>query len=224
MKFFRQNRQETTWMVTYADMVTLLFVFFILLTAISARPKNCKSISDYMASNPQKFANYELRTTKLQCIISLPQDFLFDSGKAKLKEGALRELTPFFRMIKGLPEHKADLVVVEGHTDNVPIRTKEFPSNWELSSARSLSIARFLVDGLGYAQATVSIQAFADTRPKMLYTDVYNRPLKGRELKNARRANRRIEVLIIDQPPSREKARVLFDPSSNIRYSVHHQR
>ncbi len=206
----RKNVGESTWMVTYADMVTLLFIFFILLTAISARPKNCKNISDYMASNPQNFANYELRATKLQCIISLPQDFLFSSGEAKLKEGALRELSPFFQMIKNLPEHQEDLVVVEGHTDNVPIRTKEFPSNWELSSARSLSVARFLVDRLGYAQETVSVKAFADTRPKVPYQDPYNRPLQGNELKNARKANRRIEVLIIDQPRSREDASILF--------------
>ena len=137
--------------------------------------------------------------------------FLFDSGKAKLKEGAFRELAPFFTMIKDLPEHQSDLVEVEGHSDNAPIRTEEFPSNWELSSARSLSVARFLVDRLGYNQETVSVKAFADTRPKVPYIDQYNRPLKGVALKNARKANRRIEVLITDQPPSREKASILFN-------------
>ena len=84
---------------------------------------------------------------KLLRRIQFPQDFLFRSGQAAIKEGAYQALTPFFETIKGLPTHLDDLIIVEGHTDNVPINTAKFKNNWELSSARATNIAIFLPEG-----------------------------------------------------------------------------
>ena len=207
----KKEDSSNVWIVTFADLVTLLFIFFVLLTMLSAKPKNCGGISKYMENHRNLFLNYELRATKLECIISLPQDYLFRSGRAEIRESTLRDLTPFFELIKSLPEHQGDLVIVEGHTDNVPIRTRRYPSNWELSSSRSLNMARFLVDRLGYDEKTVSINAYADTRPKIPYLDEFGLPLKGKSLREARRVNRRIEVILVDQPKSRNLAKILFD-------------
>lgn len=207
----KKEDSSNVWIVTFADLVTLLFIFFVLLTMLSASPKNCGGIAKYMEDHRNLFLNYELRATKLECIISLPQDYLFRSGKAEIRESTLRDLTPFFELIKSLPEHQGDLVIVEGHTDNVPIRTKRYPSNWELSSSRSLNMARFLVDRLGYDEKTVSINAYAETRPKIPYIDQFGLPLKGKSLREARRVNRRIEVILVDQPKSRNLAKILFD-------------
>ncbi|MEC9172881.1 MAG: OmpA family protein, partial [SAR324 cluster bacterium] len=166
----RQNRSEG-WILTFADLMTLLFCFFVLLTTLSTQPKNCKGLEKYMKESRSRFVNYELRSTKLSCIVSLPQDFLFKSGDAELKQEAFKALAPFFRKIRELPEHKQDLMVVEGHTDNVPIRTKKFRNNWELSSARATNIATMLIEKLDYQPESLSVNGFADTRPKISYKD-----------------------------------------------------
>ena len=125
------------------------------------------------------FLNYELRSTKLSCIVSLPQDFLFRSGDAELKADAYKALSPFFRKIKGFPEHREDLVVVEGHTDNVPIKTEKFRNNWDLSTTRATNIATILIQKMNYNPKSISVNGFADTQPKVPYTDTSGNNLGG---------------------------------------------
>ena len=99
---------------------------------------------------------------------------------------------------------------MEGHTDNVPMRSKKFQSNWELSSARATVIATMLINRLKYPEESISIVGFADTRPKVSYTDQSGSLLKGRELKNARRTNRRVEIVLTTPPKSLEESTLLF--------------
>ncbi|HUJ76910.1 MAG TPA: flagellar motor protein MotB, partial [bacterium] len=120
------------WFISMADLMSLLFAFFVLLTSASAAPKDCNGLAKYLDDHRAQYKNFELQSSKLQCVIILPSDFLFQSGEDKLQAAALVPLRPLFQEIVQLPEHKNDLVIVEGHTDNVPIATKRFPSNWEL--------------------------------------------------------------------------------------------
>ena len=166
----RGGSSEGGWVTTFADLMTLLFCFFVLINALSTQPKNCSDLDKFLNDNKEQFKKYELRSTKLSCIVSLPQDFLFRSGDAILKKGAFQALSPLFKKILEIPEHKSDLMTVEGHTDNVPMRSKKFPSNWELSSARATVIATMLINRLKYPEESISIVGFADTRPKVSYT------------------------------------------------------
>ena len=206
----RRGSSEGGWVTTLADLMTLLFCFFVLLTTLSTQPKNCSGLDKFLNDNKEQFKKYELRSTKLSCIVSLPQDFLFRSGDAILKKGAFKALSPLFKKILEIPEHKSDLMTVEGHTDNVPMRSKKFPSNWELSSARATVIATMLINRLKYPEESISIVGFADTRPKVSYTDQSGSPLKGSELKNARRTNRRVELVLTTPPKSLEESTLLF--------------
>ena len=206
----RGGSSEGGWVTTFADLMTLLFCFFVLINALSTQPKNCSDLDRFLNDNKEKFKKYELRSTKLSCIVSLPQDFLFRSGDAILKKGAFRALSPLFKKILEIPEHKSDLLTVEGHTDNVPIRSKKFPSNWELSSARATVIATMLIKRLKYPEESMSIVGFADTRPKVSYIDQNGSPLKGGELKKAQRTNRRVEVVLTTPPKSLEDSTLLF--------------
>ena len=206
----RGGRSEGGWVTTFADLMTLLFCFFVLINALSTQPKNCSGLEQFLKDNKEQFKKYELRSTKLSCIVSLPQDFLFRSGDAVLKKGAFKALSPLFKKILEIPEHKSDLMTVEGHTDNVPIRSKKFPSNWELSSARATVIATMLIKRLKYPEESISIVGFADTRPKVSYTDQSGSLLKGSELKNARRTNRRVEIVLTTPPKSLEESTLLF--------------
>ena len=206
----RGGSSEGGWVTTVADLMTLLFCFFVLINALSTQPKNCSDLEKFLNDNKEKFKKYELRSTKLSCIVSLPQDFLFQSGDAILKKGAFNVLSPLFKKILEIPEHKSDLMTVEGHTDNVPMRSKKFPSNWELSSARATVIATMLINRLKYPEGSISIVGLADTRPKVNYTDQSGSLLKGRELKNARRTNRRVEIVLTTPPKSLEESTLLF--------------
>jgi len=206
----RGGSSEGGWVTTFADLMTLLFCFFVLINALSTQPKNCSDLDKFLNDNKEQFKKYELRSTKLSCIVSLPQDFLFRSGDAILKKGAFKALSPLFKKILEIPEHKSDLMTVEGHTDNVPMRSKKFPSNWELSSARATAIATMLINRLKYPEESISIVGFADTRPKVSYTDQSGSLLKGSELKNARRTNRRVEIVLTTPPKSLEESTLLF--------------
>ena len=206
----RGGSSEGGWVTTFADLMTLLFCFFVLINALSTQPKNCSDLDKFLNDNKEQFKKYELRSTKLSCIVSLPQDFLFRSGDAILKKGAFKALSPLFKKILEIPEHKSDLMTVEGHTDNVPMRSKKFPSNWELSSARATVIATMLINRLKYPEESISIVGFADTRPKVSYTDQSGSLLKGGELKNARRTNRRVEIVLTTPPKSLEESTLLF--------------
>ncbi|MDH5559467.1 MAG: OmpA family protein [Deltaproteobacteria bacterium] len=198
------------WVVTFADLMTLLFCFFVLLTTLSTQPKNCNGLQQYLDQNQESFKNYELRSSKLECIVSLPSDFLFKSGGDQIQSRAFRALIPLFRKIQELEEHKSDILIVEGHTDNVPIRTRKFPSNWELSSARATNVATFLVNRMKFPDDMVSVSAFADNKPKVEYIDDFGVPMKGNALRNARGINRRVEIILVKRPESRSLTRLLF--------------
>ena len=206
----RSASSEGGWITTFADLMTLLFCFFVLLNALSSQPKNCGGLEQFLSTNKAQFSKYELRSTKLSCIVSLPQDFLFRSGDAVLKKGAYEALSPLFFQILKIPEHKADLLTVECHTDNVPMRSKKFPSNWALSSARATIIASMLINRIKYPEKSIPIAGYADTRPKTKYTDSAGSFLSGSALKKARKINRRVEIVLTTPSKSIEQATLLF--------------
>lgn len=106
---------------------------------------------------------------------------LFDSGQAALKPQAhplLARISDLLRHGEGAP------IQVEGYTDNVPIRSSVFPTNWELSTARATSVVRYLIGG-GVAKQRLSAAGFADLDPV-----ASNRSDSGRSL------NRRVEIVL----------------------------
>jgi chemotaxis protein MotB len=82
-------------------------------------------------------------------------------------------------------------VRVEGHTDNVPIRTAQFPSNWELSAARAVIVVRVLSELYGVPTGHLSAVGHADTRPVI-----------ENLTPQARAKNRRVEIIILEKPPA----------------------
>ena len=209
-----RNREETgrgggEWVLTFADLMALLFSFFALLTSLSTAPKNCNGLAKYFEENRRLYQNFELRNSKLECVITLPSDFLFRSGEDALQRRALRRLEPLFQRVKTLKEHERDLILVEGHTDDVPIRTRRFPSNWELSSARATNVAAFL-RRVGLPEDRLSIRAYADQRPRVPYDDELGQRLRGRQLRAARERNRRVEIILANPPTGIEEYGLLF--------------
>ncbi|TKJ40727.1 chemotaxis protein MotB [candidate division LCP-89 bacterium B3_LCP] len=113
-------------------------------------------------------------------IIHLTESVLFDLGKAGLKPAAKKLLSgvaPVF-IKSGRP------IIIEGHTDNLPISTRDFPSNWQLSAARSANVVHYLTHQTAIPGDQISIAAFADKHP-----------VESNETKEGRQKNRRVDVV-----------------------------
>lgn len=115
-------------------------------------------------------------------VVSLGSDVLFPSGSAKLSAAgsdAIKEVTAQLASIPGKRYQ------IEGHTDNVPISTAMFPSNWELASARALNVVKAMVDG-GMPADRVSAASYGDTQP-----------VKPNDSAEGKAANRRIAIVVV---------------------------
>ncbi len=119
-------------------------------------------------------------------VISFVADVIFDSGKAKIKTEAYPVLDKVARV---LTENVPQLNVgIEGHTDNVPVKLSKWKSNWELSSARSLSVLHYLVDKKGISPDRLSAIGYGEYHP-----------VASNDTRVGRQANRRVEIVIIPQ-------------------------
>lgn len=135
-------------------------------------------------------SNYSVKVAKNRLVLTLGEDISFPSGQARLIDyikPALKEMASFF-----ITEPKYRIIVA-GHTDNTPIHTAQFPSNWELSAARAMSVARFLIDSR-VAPKRINIEGFGQYRPIGDNTHVL-----GRE------ANRRVEISLVREAEQSKK-------------------
>ena len=124
--------------------------------------------------------------------VEIRTDMLFGSGSATLAPAAEGVIAQLAAVLRGAPNP----VRVEGHTDNVPIRSSAFPSNWELSAARSASVVRLLAAG-GVDPARLAVLGLGEFRPV-----ASNATAAGRN------ANRRVLLIILgsDVAPERDPA------------------
>lgn len=127
-------------------------------------------------------SNYSVKIAKNRLVLTLGEDISFPAGQAKLLDyiqPALKDMASFFITEPGYK------IIVAGHTDNTPIHTAQFPSNWELSASRAMSVARFLIE-CRVAPERINIEGFGQYRP---IGD--NTHFLGRE------ANRRVEISLV---------------------------
>jgi chemotaxis protein MotB len=193
------------WLLTYADMITLLLALFIILFAIStissvkfqrlARQISGGFNSTDAINNPpnggtvgtdkgqteeanmasiksqldrfiaQRNLQQKVRTqiTKSGLIITLLSDkAYYNSGSADLRP----ETKELLDAVAGQIRHVRNDVRVEGNTDNVPIATSSFPTNWELSAARATNVTRYLVEHDKIPPTRLSFAGYGEFRPK----------------------------------------------------------
>ena len=117
---------------------------------------------------------------KIKIILDPP--ILFDSGKAKLKRKGRKVLRGFGEIIKDV----TNPIIIEGHTDSVPIHNEEFDSNWDLSFYRSYSVVKYYINNLGFSPEQLSGLGYGEYRPRA-----------SNETREGRSMNRRIEINII---------------------------
>ena len=180
---------DANWLMSYADMMTLLCGFFIMLFSISVVDR--KKYSEVQKSVAQQFnvkvenENHELkenlrelierrsleRTVRLEDIPGgvaaiFQSTTFFETGSAELTTSAVSTLEQFSLQVLRLQKDKAKeyRIQVEGHSDSRPITGSVFASNWELSAARAARVVRYLV-GAGFSAGKMTALGFAETKP-----------------------------------------------------------
>ncbi len=117
-------------------------------------------------------------------MVSLLTDkVLFDLGDSKVKKEMAEILTDIASVIKQYPDRQ---VVVEGHTDDLPMRSAKFASNWELSALRATAVVRYFVEEKGLDPARLSAAGYGEFQPLVPNVSEVNR-----------RTNRRVDVVIM---------------------------
>lgn len=215
----RRHENVDRWLLTYADMITLLVALFIMLYSMSAvNQEKFGALAQSMRREFQALPEHNggkiigtgqvvdpleqqalqlqrfLQETGLQTqvrvrheerglVISLLSDgTLFDLGSADLKPSARQVLDRVAQVLRAVPNP----VLIEGHTDNLPIRTAQYPSNWELSAARAARVLRYLVQKGGIPSQRLIAVGYADTRPLVPNNSPSNRA-----------QNRRVDIAIL---------------------------
>lgn len=210
-KFEEEPEEAEEWLTTYADAITLLMAFFVMLASFSkidlplfeqvaAGIKNelgkrdTQSPISLLKIDVQDVV-YEMQadqavnveTTDKGISIELSSAAFYKAGSAEIRDEALPVMDKIAETLNG-PRYQLYNVDVEGHTDDIPIHTPRFPSNWELSSARATTVVRFLIDK-GIDPERLKATGFAETRPK-----APNRDEEGKPIKENQAANRRVTL------------------------------
>ena len=227
--------EDTSWLVTYGDMVTLLMAFFVLMYSASKVSEekyeqvaqsiaqgfnspgpdaiveiassesaesestesdsteeitvlspltNAKEMLDQLIEERDLDGEMSTSFTPTGLKIELSSSSFFGSGSADVKESMVPSLIELSEVLQSLPDGDYQ-VEVEGHTDNVPINTARFPSNWELSSLRAINVAHIFED-TGIQKDRLSAIAYADTRPEAPNTDANGINIPDNQAKNRR--------------------------------------
>ena len=204
---------QSLWMVSFADLMTILMIFFLSLFgyaysgATTQYERTVTSLQKQVASKQgravieakeketdmamqienfikdkelTKFAKVE--TTAQRVKISLSNPILFDSGSDELKKEAIPTLKEIANLIKPLQNQ----VVVEGHTDNVPISSKKYRSNFELSASRAFSVIGYFINTEKISPERFSAFGYGEFKPAA-----------PNDTEAGRAQNRRIEINIM---------------------------
>ena len=115
-------------------------------------------------------------------VLVLATDILFDRGSAELSEGGRAAILEVATALASFPDRTFQ---VEGHTDNDPIATQQYPSNWELASARSLNVVKAMTEG-GLPPSQISGASYGEFKP-----------VADNETPEGKAFNRRIEIVIL---------------------------
>ncbi len=121
-----------------------------------------------------------IRTTR-GIVVRFPNEIMFASGSAKLQRAAL----PLFEKVGKFIIKKKYMAEIEGHTDNIPIHTRQFPSNWELSTTRAVNVLRYMTARFKIPPEKISALGFGETKP-----------LFPNNTENRRQKNRRVEIVL----------------------------
>ena len=195
---------DSNWLITLSDVLSLLLIFFVMFSVLSksggkpvteenhnqvAAKSHMEELStrdemvNEMSSAIRKHNlvnDVSVIAVNKEIIITLKERVTFRPGEAETLKSSEPMLDSIAQIIKRYP---AFLVDIEGHTDNVPIKTRLYPSNWELSVARSTNVLKYFINRDGIDPSRLSIKGYADQKPLAVNDTAENRA-----------QNRRVEI------------------------------
>ncbi len=221
---------DESWMATFADMVTLLMAFFVMLLNFSkidipAFNEVAAGIANEIGmgskeSNPiatlqealvsvvaemQADQVVDVQTDNKGITIELASAAFYQSGSAEFRAQAIPVLEKIGQLLIA-PRFMAYEVEVAGHTDDDPIHTVMYPSNWELSTGRATQIIRYFIT-IGMDYRRLKAAGYADTRPKYPNRDKEGNPIVENQLENRR-------IVINATPMSLQDRAMIFHDAS----------
>jgi chemotaxis protein MotB len=122
-------------------------------------------------------------------VVSLPESLYFRPGSANLKPESLEALA---KVAAALASQRGQ-ILVEGHTDDLPVVSTLFTSNWELSAARAARVVRYLVEEAGFDGARLAAIGLSDTKPLTENVDDASREV-----------NRRVQIIVVTETNTEE--------------------
>ena len=199
------------FLITYSDMITLILVVFVLMYSVSKMDENkfAEALSSFQ-SKRMRIESVNVRLNKKEMkmlervralvkdnvdvesiarsdtrtiVHQLPTSDLFAPGNAFFRAGAEGLIISTIQedMKEGVKQ-----VFVDGHTDNVPMKSAKFPSNWELSAARASKVGRFIIKKMRFPPERMVVAGYGEFRPIIANTT-----------DDARATNRRVEIKIL---------------------------
>jgi len=170
-------------MTPYGDLMTLLLVFFVFFFILSDIQKS-QRIIEQNAKLSEEQAKVDSLLDLNETVITIPGEILFSSGKAELRWQSLRALAQVAENIKReIGDEEGWQIRIEGHTDNVPISTVKYESNWDLSMARALSIVKFFVENDFFPPDQLQAMGYGEFKP-----------IAPNDTDENKRKNRRVEI------------------------------
>ncbi|MGP0071119.1 MAG: flagellar motor protein MotB [Bryobacteraceae bacterium] len=205
--------QRGRWLISYTDFVTVLLILFVAIAAQglhsnptprlreAPKPKPAAQPAQVVTQPPQpkpepqdpalvkaleklQSMGLDSHLEKRGLVISLPQAILFPSGEERVVSAALPIVSQVADVLASVPNK----VALVGHADSVPIHTKRFRSNWELSAARSVNLLQLLTTRYGISESRLSVQSYGSNDPK-----------DSNDTEAGRAENRRVEILLLDE-------------------------
>jgi chemotaxis protein MotB len=143
-----------------------------------ARDAILRDLSDLLDAN-----SLELMEDRRGLVLAIPESNSFDTGRAELSAEAQTLMTRIAGVLAGVP----NALRVEGHTDDAPIHTQQFTSNWDLSTARATRVVDFLISRGGVAPVRLSAAGYS-----------YYHPRASNESAQGRARNRRVDLVILN--------------------------
>jgi chemotaxis protein MotB len=159
-------------------------------TAFDQTKKTVERLSD-----SDEISGIDIYVSERGLVISLAENLFFASGSAQIKRNAYKSLLKVGTLLKD--KYSDHPIRIEGHTDNVPIKSAAYPSNWELSSARASSVVRFLLNNFKFNKNRFSAIGYADSRP-----------IDDNNTERGRSRNRRVEIVVLRNKLAKSESKI----------------
>jgi len=201
------DHPDETWLVPYSDLLCLLLALFIVLFSSSNLDKNKMAQMEYSlaaafnaipvdqqngtvlnfmedAENLELGEDIGIGADSKGAVLDINSLILFDGNSIKIKDEAKEALDKVATLLDD-KKYKRFQISVEGHTDDTPFQSKEFPSNWELSSARAGAIVRYFIDK-GLDSSRFQAVGMAGISPKYPNLNHFGEPIPENRIRNRR--------------------------------------